>query len=297
MIRRRRLGFAALVVGLLVIALAQRISPVAAPPLYDGVVVVDAYVWLVPPPGAKGNPQSASATLRPDHGTTPLIAIATPEQPPQAQIFATTGALVLPPGTTSIKVSITAILPQALPTDGHIAGNVYRISVVNQAGVPLTAPESAKVSAVLRGPDGTAGATIERYTNPGWQPLKTDDAGFGSTYLAVVTQFGDFALVAPGPGGPYPTASPAPGASVNPSSSTGVSDAPDGSIAAVSPPRSAPAASGQPVPVGPPADNGGGAPLAAVSGLLVVVVIGASATLLVRRRRRRALYRGAHPRQ
>ena len=41
-------------------------------------------------------------------------------------------------------------------------------------------------------------ATIARFADGAWQPIKTSSAGFGATFLAVVTEFGDFAVVAPG---------------------------------------------------------------------------------------------------
>lgn len=291
--RNRRIGLVVLAIGLLGIVLAQRVAPLAAPPLYDGVVVVDPYRWLVPTPGEHGDPQSATATLRLDGARSPLLAIATPEEPPQAQVFGTGGALVLPSGTSAIKVSITPILPVSLPTDGHIAGNVYRISVANQKGVSLTAPASAQVSVVIRGPDGTAGATIERYADGGWRALKTNDSGFAATYLTVVTEFGDFALVAPGPGGPYPTATAS-------RSGPSVSSSDGFSLASTSPVALGSAGSGEttvsPVPpVSPPTSGGGSPPLGAVVGLLVVAAVGVGTVLRLRGRRRRTPYRGAHP--
>ena len=52
MTRDRRLGLAALGLGVLLIAFAQRIAPMAGPPLYDGIVQVDPYAWLVPRPAS-----------------------------------------------------------------------------------------------------------------------------------------------------------------------------------------------------------------------------------------------------
>ena len=289
--RNGRPGLLVLAVGLLGIVLAQRVGPLAAPPLYDGVVVVDPYRWLVPPAGEHGDPQSAKATLRLDGARSPLLAIATPEEPPQAQVFGTSGALVLPSGTSSIKVSITPILPLSLPADGHITGNVYRITVANQRGVPLTAPASAQVSVVIRGSDGTAGATIERYADGRWQPLKTSDSGFAATFLAVVTEFGDFALVAPGPGGPYPTAT---------ATGHSASSADTFSLASTSPVTVGAAGSVAPTvspapPASPPTNGGGSPPLGAVVGLLVLAAVGVGTAFRLRGRRRRTPYRGAHP--
>lgn len=291
--RNGRLGLVVLAIGLLGIALVQRVAPLAAPPLYDGVVVAEPYRWLVPPPGEHGNPTSASATLRPIGGASPLLALATAEEPPQAQVFGTDGALVLPAGTSSIKVSITPILPLSLPNDGHIAGNVYRISVANQKGVPITAPASAQVTVVIRGPDGTVGATIERYADGAWKPLKTEDTGSAAQYLAVVTEFGVFTLVAAGPGGPYPTATASrPSASsVERVSSPGSSAAGAASLGSVAPSVS------QTSPASPPPNVGEGPPLIPVAGSLVVAAIGAVFAFRLRGRNRRTPYRGAHPRR
>jgi hypothetical protein len=111
-------------------------------------------------------------------------------------------------------VSITPVEPASLPSDGHIAGNVYRVTVVNQAGLAVTAPASASVSLVLRAPDATATeGTVSLLKDGTWQPLKTDAAGLGATFLVVVTEFGDFALMQTGPapggsGGPALTERP-----------------------------------------------------------------------------------------
>ena len=193
----RRVGPASLALGLVGAALVQLLG-LGAPPLYDGVVPVDPYRWLNPPPGRAGDAKGSTANIPISGGRSPLVAVATPEQPPQAQIFAAPGTLVLPPGTTTIKVSIAPIPPVGSPTDGHIAGNVYHISVTSQDGGQITAPAAGKVSLVMRGPEDVFDATIERFNGTAWAPLQTSPAGLGATFLAVVTDFGDFALVAAG---------------------------------------------------------------------------------------------------
>jgi hypothetical protein len=208
MTRRRRFAAACLALGLGVAGLAQVMAPLAGPPLYDGVVPTEPYIYLTPPAGAQGGAQGASATLALEGGTSPLVAIATPETVPQAQIFAAPGSLTLPPGTTSLSASITPIPPSSEPTDGHISGNVYRISVTNQAGTPVTAPAAAQVSIVMRGADPELlNGVVARFANGTWQRLETAPAGLGGTFLAVVTEFGDFAVLAP-QGGTGESASP-----------------------------------------------------------------------------------------
>jgi hypothetical protein len=189
-----------LIVGCLVVLVAQLLAPLPGPPLYDGVIPVDAYRWLSPPPGGHGGAEGISRVLAVSGSSSPLIALATNEVPPQAQLFGQPGGLTMPPGTTSLTVSITPVPPDIQPTDGHIAGNVYRVTITTQTGVPVTAPASAEVTLVLRHPDITAAdATLSLLANGAWQPLKTD-AALAASFVAVVTSFGDFALISPGPG-------------------------------------------------------------------------------------------------
>ena len=94
-----------LVAGLVVMSIARVAIP-GAPPLYDGVVVIPPYQWVDPPPGEQGNPQGASATVPVHGGESPLVALATPEDVPQAQILAVPGDLTLPAGARRIVASI-----------------------------------------------------------------------------------------------------------------------------------------------------------------------------------------------
>ena len=213
---RRRRAVLSLALGLGIIAIAQATAPPNRPPLYDGVIPIDAYRWLSPPPGEHGGAKSVEASDLVKGGRSPLVAIATPETPPQAQIFVQPGGLTLPPGTTEIRLSITPVAAEGQPSGGHIAGNVYRIKVTNQDDTALSAPPSALGSVVLRGPGAIADATVEQFVNGSWQKLKTDPSGFASTFLAVpVTQFGDFALVVPGSGPSSASAQPAPSQSAS----------------------------------------------------------------------------------
>jgi hypothetical protein len=197
-------ALATLGLGLLVAVSAQLAAPFPGPPLYDGVVPLEAYRWLTPPPGQHGGAEGASTTVPVVGNRNPLVTIATPELTPQAQLFAAPGGLILPPGTTSLSVSITPIPAAAQPSEGHIAGNVYRISVTTQAGTPVTALASADVSVVLRSPDETmTEASVGRLQDGSWQPQPTDPVGLGASFVAIVTQFGDMAVLAPGPAPTY----------------------------------------------------------------------------------------------
>ncbi len=299
MTRDRRISLAALGLGVLLIGLSQQIAPLTEPPLYDGVYVPLPYVWFVPPAGLQGGAKGARGSVGVDGTANRLIAVATPEQDPQAQLLATNGSLILPAGSTSVKFSIEPELPAELPADGHIDGNVYRISVTNQAGVALSAPASALVTVVLVSPHSDPDRTIELDTGQGWQKLTTQNQGPG-IWLAVVTQFGEFAVVAPGAApSPYPTATlPAgasaassAGASSGPSSAPSASDVPSiGVVAGSESPSQVPTPTS-------PADSG--PPVAPIAAVVVLVILVGGALIWSRARRkppsgRPPTYRGAH---
>ncbi|HXQ96060.1 MAG TPA: cytochrome c oxidase assembly protein [Candidatus Acidoferrales bacterium] len=199
--RETWLAAGAIVAGLLLAAWAQLGGPLAGPPLYDGVVANDAYRYLTPSPGEHGQPGQAAEVVAVVAGRSPGFAVATTEQPPQAQVFAAPGALELPPGAAEVRVSIRAVaVPGTLPANGQVVGNVYAIAVTADGATPLSAPSSARVTVILREPAGAADARVERFAGGTWQPLTTY-AEAQSLRLALVTGFGEFALVvgAPGP--------------------------------------------------------------------------------------------------
>src|SRR5258708_7313506 len=163
-----------LATGLLIMLVARVLLP-GSPPLYDGVVQIDPYRWLEPPPGQSGAPQAATASIVVRTSNSPLVPVATAEPPPQAQIFAQPGSLPMPAGTTKIEVAINPVKPEAAPPDWHIDGNVYRFLLTDGSGTPLSAPASAQVSIVLRATDAaTADAPIERYTPAAGKRLDTE---------------------------------------------------------------------------------------------------------------------------
>jgi hypothetical protein len=271
----------AIVAGLALAFAAARLAPLRTPPLYDGVVPDQPYVWLDPPPGHPGNPKGNTATVAVSGSRSPLVTLDTLELNPQAQLFAPPGALNLPAGTTSITISIEPVEPQSLPTDGHIDGNVYRIKIVNQAGAAATADPTADVTVVLRATDPTtSAATIELYANGVWTPLKTDPEGFGAQFLSIVSGFGDFAVVLPG-------AAPSGGAT---STGTPVGSGPASSSPAVpSPAAPSPAASGE----GSAGSPGGNVTLyAGVAIVVILLALAATALLPGRNGRNRNRNRG-----
>ena len=223
----RRTGLAALALGLAIAAAAQLTAPLAAPPLYDGVVVTQPYVYVNPPAGQPGGARGASAHL-PVTGRSPLVALATPEQPPQAQIVAGDGTLVLPPSATALDASITPLDPTVDATvtgAARVLGNIYRITLVDQAGAAATAPAAGLVTVVLRAPEDVAGAQIGQVVDGTWHPLKSESM-FGAASVAVVTGFGDFAVIVAGSTSASPSASGAALSSFPASAAVGTPSAP-----------------------------------------------------------------------
>jgi hypothetical protein len=281
----RRAALATLATGLLVIAAAQVLAPIGAPPLYDGVVPLEPYLWADPPPDHPGGAQGASAMIAVKKGQNALVAVATPEMVPQAQVFAVPGALTLPPGATSIKVSITPRAPSATPSTGYIDGNAYRILLTDQTGAPITADPAQRVSVVLRSADpALAEATIALFDGTAWQPLTTSPPDMpGGGFVAVVTEFGDFAVIASGVS-PYPTASASDEASSSPRPSS------PSTAEAASPATAAPG--GAPTSGGGPPTDVPWLPLGA-AGIAAVTLV--TLRMVIRRSRRHQPYRGARP--
>ena len=277
---RRGAALSGLGAGFLLIVVARLVLP-AAPPLYDGIVPIEPYVWLDPPPGETGGAKGASADIPVRGGKSPLVAVATPELEPQAQIFAPPEGLNVPPGARTIKVSIEPVPSEGVPTDGHIDGNVYRINVLDDTGTVLTAPASARVSVVLRATDpAQPEATIARFSAGSWQPLKTSSSGFGGSFISVVTEFGDFAVIVPGPGRTAPATAPQ-------------APSPGASVAASLPSTAAPGqSSGSNVPTS--SGDVSSLPGWLLPALAVLAIGLAFLGYRVARRRRRDRYRGAH---
>lgn len=184
-----------LAVGLVMMGTAQVVRPVEVP-LFDGVVVVDPYRYLSPPPGGDGSPTSAKATLPTEAGKSPSFAVYTSEMPPQAELLAKGGELDTGPESTSVTVTIDPIPPPASSSQETIAGNVYRIKIVDQSGAAMAIAPGQTITLAVRGPAGTAvDAAIARFEAGAWQPLSTGPSGLQDLFLSNVNAFGDFALL------------------------------------------------------------------------------------------------------
>ena len=181
-------------VGLVMMAGAQLVRPVRLP-LFDGVVVVDPYRYLSPPPGGEGSPTSARATFPIQAGTSPSFAVYTSETPPQSELLAKGGELALGSGTTSVTVTIDPVSAPGSSSQA-VAGNVYRFAVIDQSGAALALAAGQTISLALRGPPGTAvDATIARFADGAWKPVKTAPSGLQDLFLTNAAAFGDYAVL------------------------------------------------------------------------------------------------------
>ncbi len=198
----RRLGVALLAVGFLVIVGAQGVRPTVAP-LYDGVVITEPYRYVAPTSGEAGVPTSYDATIRITGGTSPSIPAATTENPPQAQLIVPPDGIALTTAATAIHVTIRPVVPSGDEADPVVAGNVYRIAVTDQAGVPLGPTTGTLWTVVLRAPGGVTDATVGRFSTGAWAPLATSTPSQPGIFLANASSLGDFAILVPAAGGPF----------------------------------------------------------------------------------------------
>ncbi len=195
-VRSPQAGLLTCLAGLALAAAVQVAAPLPGPPLYDGVVSVEPYVYLEPAGSEPGGARWATSNKPVVDGVSPAIALGTPEYPPQAQLLAAAGALALPGDSTALVVSITPVPATVEPASGTIVGNVYRVLVVNQAGAAVTGLPGKQVTLALRDPGSTDQASIELLAGGSWQALPTVSAAVTGTYETTgVTTFGDFALV------------------------------------------------------------------------------------------------------
>lgn len=235
------LGWALIVIAGVAIVALRSSTVVPGPPLYDGVIAAEPYLWFDPPPRHPGGAEGATDTVKVEAGENHIVVVATAELPPQAQVIAQRGALLVEPDATTLSVSVTPVHATVKPADGYIDGNVYAFEITDQLGRPVSARAGAQATIVLRPADESLlEATIERFDGTAWVPLQTDGGG-PFAFQAVVTEFGQFAVVAAGIS-PYPT----PGETELPPPSTTGSETP----AIPSADASTPAASqnGQPPP-------------------------------------------------
>jgi hypothetical protein len=214
MAARWRLPAMVLLLGLGLTGLVAVTSSLRTPSLLDGVFIEDPYRWVEPPEGADGDPPSATMAQPVVNGSVPLLAVATSEVPPQAQIIAQEDGFAIAADTASVTVSIQPLAP----TDPTIAGNVYRFSVTDERGTALGIRPGAQVTLVIRAPEQNLVAQIARFDGSSWVTLPTEFGGLPDLFAANITELGDFAVVVTGPM-PSGSGAPSAGASSSPAPS------------------------------------------------------------------------------
>lgn len=192
---RRRLGYAALLLGLMAALLLH--GSVASPPVYDGILVPPApYRYESPPPNERNGNQkplggSQTYPVMPN-GDIPGGGVQTDDN--QVITFWGVGTFKAP-GATTATCSIEPVAnPPAPPAGIEVRGNVYRISCI-------ASPSTVKVTAstfhlTMRLPPGTTN-DIRYYNGSSWQTLVTLFAPGGDPYASVdAPGFGEYAAMA-----------------------------------------------------------------------------------------------------
>ncbi|HET9848990.1 MAG TPA: hypothetical protein VFR68_10595 [Candidatus Dormibacteraeota bacterium] len=196
MIRSRRAGLTALVLGLAVAILIH--GRFAAPPIYDGIYVPPApYRYESPPPNLRaGNQPPLGGEVRypVQNGQVPGGGVTTGDN--QVIIFFGPGFFKAPPGATSVTCSIEPDAnPPAPPSGEDIRGNVYRINCVGEPGNgPVSVTSTFHLT--MRLPAGKTN-DIRFYDGQSWQTLQTLFAPQGDPYASAnAPGFGEYAAMA-----------------------------------------------------------------------------------------------------
>lgn len=193
----RRAGLIAVAIGLIAAALLH--GRMAAPPVYDGIIVPpEPYRWESPPPNlAAGNkpPLPGDATLPVQNGQVAGGGIQTNDN--QVVMYFGPGAFKAPAGATSVKCTIEPDPnPPAPPAGVDIRGNVYRVGCLGEPGGGAVTLVS-NYHLTLRFPPG-AFKEIQYNDGSGWRPLPTLTAPLGDPYASVnAPGFGEYAASAP----------------------------------------------------------------------------------------------------
>ena len=192
--RLRGSALATLALGAALAALAQVALPIGAP-LYDGVTVQEPYRFLEPGPNHAGSPGSFAKDYPITDGRSPQITAFTTENPPQAQLIALEGTFAVPAGVTTVRVSITPVPADTPLAAGQLSGNVYRVTVTDPSGQPLTLAGSQRPTLAMRSGGLLADAMIERLASGAWQRLDTVSNASLAIYTTEPRDLGDFAVI------------------------------------------------------------------------------------------------------
>ena len=174
----------------------------AAVPIYDGIGNPDQpYRYVKPPAGAKSTPPPTVATTTIKVGANQLSQNGysnSAEIGPQVVYYVPTGALKAPPGATSIRITETPVAPTSpLPTDGTIAGNVYRVTATTPQGDAVIVGRGLEHTPTLdlRAPTANQPGPVFEHLDRGvWKQSPTLRIG-QDIYQTSAGALGDWALV------------------------------------------------------------------------------------------------------
>jgi hypothetical protein len=188
------------------LVLAAVLAP-SAVPIYDGIGNPDEpYRYVEPPANARTTrpPAPVTSTLKVTNGQTASAQINTDEYGPQLALFVPSGAFAPPEGASKVTVTAAPVLPpRALPADGTIEGNVYRVTATAPGGtVDLIGLGDQAPVLDMRSPTASQpGPVFEHYDNGEWTSYQTSRIG-NDIYRTRMSALGFWALVRrPGHGG------------------------------------------------------------------------------------------------
>jgi hypothetical protein len=173
----------------------------AGVPLYDGVGFPDEpYRYVHVPAGAKHGPPpkpaSASSPVK-DGRSTGEITLQSDEQGPQILLQLFPGTVTAPKAAHTVAVNGTPLAPDTAPIDGRVDGNIYRISVVSDAGPGAFGSAVGDSFLYLRAASLKPAPPVMEYrtsaTSP-WVQLHTVKAGT-DVFVISFKGVGDYALV------------------------------------------------------------------------------------------------------
>lgn len=200
---KRGLGAAVLVLAGVLLLLVWSAAP-QSPPLYDGIVACNGpYKYLNPPAGLGRQHRHPTSGVTVEHvrnGTFTVTTLQTKTSPtnaPQALLQLGDGAVRVPPGVTTVTLSVRPVPPPSRVTEGVLDGNVYLFRATGNDGSHLTLNPKVGGLLQLRKTGQELSARMELYQNGKWVPQSTLSF-VNACYLATdAKQFGYYALIAP----------------------------------------------------------------------------------------------------
>ncbi len=199
----RRLGAVILVLAAALLGLVWSAAP-QSPPLYDGLANCSGpYKYLNPPAGLgpqHRNPTSGSTVEHVKNGKFTESVVQTKQAParaPQALIQLGDGAVNLPSGITTVRLTVRPVPPPAPISNGVLDGNVYLFRAIGNDGSSLTLDPKIGGLLQLKKTGQELSARMELYRGGKWVPQSTLSF-VNACYLATdARSFGYYALIAP----------------------------------------------------------------------------------------------------